>query len=1163
VDVAFTHLEVHSHFTLLGGTASVTELATHAAADGMSHLALTDTNALYGAVAFARACREAGVQPVIGITLTVAAPGAEGKNAWPSPGHLVMLATGPAGYRSLCRLSSLIQGSPEREKLAARGLLWEEIQAHREGLICLSGGRRGWIERYLRASDTAAAQIYAGRLAGIFDDHAYLSLEIRAEADLLIAAEVAALGRRLGLPTVAVAPIYCLAPEDAQRLRLLAAICENRPLGNALAREEENRDFELEPDERAQVSSVLASPQKPVLGSALEVWSPPVPGASVGPTLAGEDELHWLGPAELGLRFARFPEALAETSRVATRCGDVLPSGKPIWPAIKLPAGQTANEALTNLATAGLRTRYGQGSGITRQEAGGSDQPRAHTPVSQAVQHPATRLDHELAAIAKHGFAPLFLIVADAVRFARANGIPVSTRGSVANSLVAYCTGITTVDPIEHGLLFERFLNPARANPPDIDLDFCSRRRDEVLHYLRDTYGPEHVALVGTVSTMRPQSAVRETGKAYGMGEEEISRVVSLLPHHWHPDPRRRDKRTIEDVLNELADPRLQEIVRVAYTLVGQPDHLSVHPGGTVITPGPLTDFVPVQWAPKGFLITQFEHGDVEAIGLPKIDMLGIRALTVLSDTAEAVRRTHPGFRIDEIPLDDPATSDILMRGDTIGVFQCESDGAQRTLRKLRARTVRDLAIANAFFKPGPAMGGMADAFVRRYRGQEPVRYLHPALEPILRDTKGVLIFQEQVLRVAREVAGLDWAQADQLRRGMGHFGADEMAALQEQFTEGCRRTPPEGPGFSSAQAATLWEQVMSFAGYGFNQGHATAYADVSYRSAYLKAHWSAEFLCARLADTGGFHHPAVYMAEAVRLGIAIMPPHVNYSAAVFSLTDAGVRNAESEIGSRQSAIFWMGLGQVRDLRGSAVAAIIAERARTPFRSIADLLSRVELQAKEAMHLIQCGALDGLGGTRADLLAEAEEMRRSMHKRRGKAQPLQLTLPFEESAVALHGNISVEHPSTPSPDLLRDSTQDACHLDSKHASLPPELLAQYCAWETHILGLPVSALADPLALVADRLPEHLPLRRLPENPGRPVTTAGVRLPGWTGGQGFFLCDGETFVIAKPPKSLRTPQPWQPLVIRGRWIGDSWGSFWLQVDQLNEMDNETRKQGGGL
>ena len=399
--MAFTHLEVHSHFTLLGGTASVTELAGRASADGMSHLALTDTNALYGAVAFARACREASVQPVIGLTLTVAPPKEEDSNQWLAPGHLVMLATGPAGYRSLCRLSSLIQGSPARETLAARGLSWDEIRAHREGLICVSGGRQGWIERYLRASDTAAAQIYAGRLAGIFDDQAYLSLEIRAEADRLIAAEVAALGRRLGMPTIAVQPIYCLAPEDARRLRLLAAIRENRPLGNALAREEEDGDTQLEPDERAPVPGAQASPRNAVSGSALEVWSPPDPGASGGVILAGEDELHWLSPADLALRFAGFPEALAETNRIATRCGDVLPSGKPIWPALKLPAGQTPDEALAELATAGLRARYGhativkdQGSGIRGQESRVSDQPSAVNDQQSAssFQLPASNL---------------------------------------------------------------------------------------------------------------------------------------------------------------------------------------------------------------------------------------------------------------------------------------------------------------------------------------------------------------------------------------------------------------------------------------------------------------------------------------------------------------------------------------------------------------------------------------------------------------------------------------------------------------------------------------------------------------------------------------------------------------------------------------------------
>ena len=309
------------------------------------------------------------------------------------------------------------------------------------------------------------------------------------------------------------------------------------------------------------------------------------------------------------------------------------------------------------------------------------------------------RLETELAAITRHGYSPLFLVVADIVRYAREAGIPVNTRGSVANSLVAYCTGITNVDPMAHDLLFERFLNPARADAsssagarrtgghglPDIDLDFCSRRRDRVLDYVRRTYGPDRVALVSTVSTLQPRGAVRETAKAYGIDERQTKHLVSLLPRRWHPDPRRRDRRTVDDVLDELPDPRLQEVVRAAYSVVGQPHHLSVHPGGVVITPGPLTDVLPLQWAPKGFLITQFDHGDVEAIGLPKLDLLGIRALTVLAEAERLVQAHHdPAFRLADVPLDDAATGDMLARGGTIGVFQCESQGARRTLRNFQ-----------------------------------------------------------------------------------------------------------------------------------------------------------------------------------------------------------------------------------------------------------------------------------------------------------------------------------------------------------------------------------------------------------------------------------------------------------------------------------------------
>ncbi len=511
------------------------------------------------------------------------------------------------------------------------------------------------------------------------------------------------------------------------------------------------------------------------------------------------------------------------------------------------------------------------------------------------------------------------------------------------------------VDPIAHDLLFERFLNPERGNLPDIDLDLCSHRRDEVLGYVRERYGAEKVALVATMATLRPKSAVRETAKAYGLDEAMVTELTSKVRDQWHPDPRRHETDPMQALLAEVDDPLHAEVVKTAYGMVGVPHHLSIHPGGVVVAPREITEVAPVQWTPKGFFVTQFSHEDVEALGLPKIDLLGIRALTVLADAAELVRRNHqPDFRLSEVALDDARTADLLAVGQTIGVFQCESWGAQRTLRQLRVRTVRDLAVANAFFKPGPASGGMAQAFVRRYRGEEKVSYLHPALEAVLGSTQGVMLFQEQVLRVACEIAGLSWAEADRLRTGMSKFRADEMTAMQVRFEEGCQRPAPHGPGFSPNQAQTLWTQVMAFAGYGFNQGHATAYADVSYRSAYLKAHWPAEFLCARLANWGGFHHQAIYLAEARRLGITVRPPHVNHSRAQFTLTwekgawekGAWEKATGEMVKDVRQPVLWMGMGQVRDLRRASALAIVAERRNRPFHSVSDLLNRVPLSAQ-------------------------------------------------------------------------------------------------------------------------------------------------------------------------------------------------------------------------
>lgn len=1026
----FTHLRVHSHFSLLQAVPRLAELIAQAQADDLTAVALTDTNALYGVVPFVHACQKAQMRPVVGLTCALAPPPDHPAGVPTDPGQLVLLAMNPSGYRSLCRLASLLQGSPQREALLAQGLPWEQLRAHSEGLMGIETGRDGWLTRYLLADTRQTAVRYVSRLGAIFQENGYLSLELDRPQDQTLAGEIISLGHRFGLPAVAMHPIFYLRPEQSDTLRLLQAIHTIQPIASLPPT---NPDF-----------------------------SP-----------------HWLSPDEMAEKFATYPEALQTVGEIVGKCGPILPDGRPIWPAISLPEAQTAEEALRQQAQAGLNGRYG------------------------VEPPPATqqRLETELTAILKQGFASFFLVVADIVRFAREQKVPVSTRGSVANSLTAYCLGITTVDPIAHGLLFERFLNPSRANLPDIDLDFCSRRRDEILIYLRQTYGAERVALVATISTMRPRSAVRETAKAFGLSEAQIKAIVARLPSRWEMEENEAGEVDFGPIVAQTEDEGERAILQAAQQIVGAPHHLSLHPGGVVITPGELTDLVPLQWSPKGFVATQFDFASLEKIGLPKIDLLGIRALTVLAEAAELIRKGYDkAFDLAQIPLNDKRTGQLLARGETVGVFQCESEGGQRTLCQLRAHSVPDLAIANAFFKPGPAMGGMAQAFIRRYRGQEAVSYLHPALEPILSHTKGVLLFQEQVLRIAHEVAHLSWEQADHLRRGMSKMNPKEMNLMRVQFIAGCQ------PVLTAVEAETLWEQVAAFAGYGFNQGHATAYADVSYRSAYVKAHWPAPFLCARLSEEGGFYHPAIYIAEAQRLGMSVRPPHVNFSQYAFSLTQEG---------KRKPAVLWMGLGQVRDLRHEAIATILAQRKKAQFTDLRDLLARVPLQSKEVLHLIQGGALDGLAESRAALLAEWEGFDRA-------GNILQMGFNF-----------------------------------APRQSIPAESAGQRLAWEQAVLGWPVSV--HPLQTVTTSLDKITPLADLPKLPGQWVSIAGARLPGWTGGKSFYFSDGSNYVAVRQTKSRqessskdKRPSLWHAVQMNGRWQVDEWDNGWFQAEQVEPL-----------
>lgn len=722
-------------------------------------------------------------------------------------------------------------------------------------------------------------------LTELFPGRLYRALAVPpggSREELLRQAEAA---RRLNLPITAAPPAFYLQPEQAALQRTLAAIRCNLPVGR------------LSPQDVAP------------------------PGA------------WFLSAEEMRLQYGAVPGALESTLEIATRCALELPLGQPFYPQVPLPPGQTPQQALRQKAEEGARRLYGR--------------------ITPAIQQ---RIDHELEVIAGRGFEPVFLIVEEVLNFARRTGTPFSSRGSAASSLVAHCIGITGPDPLALDLYFERFLNPARSTPPDIDTDLCSRRRDAVIQHVFDAYGADRVAMVGTINRFRPRSAIGDVAKANGLSPDDVRALAEALPHaFWSRREDDEEGSGHTSPFAELAaahpDPLHQRIFQQAQALLKLPRHLSVHAGGLVVGPTALTDRVPLMRSgSKGITITQLDLDTVEALGLVKIDLLGIRGLTVLGDVAEALhswqrtRYSGPLDVLEGIPAEDAEVSARIERGETIGCFQIESPGMRATLREIHARTPDDLMVALALYRPGPLQGGLRDAFVRRFKGDEAVEHIHPALAPLLADTYGVILYQEQVLRIAHQLAGLSLAEADLLRRAMSHFDpGKQMVTLREKFIAGAQvhsGVPPE-------TGARVWELMAAFAGYGFPKAHAASYAQVAWRGAWCKTHFPAEFMAAVLANWGGYYSQRVYLSEARRMGLKVRPPHINHAAGQFS-----VRYPEGE------PLLYMGLDQVRGLTHRTIERI---RRLRPFTSLEDFLARVDPRRQEAEALARCGALEGLG----------------------------------------------------------------------------------------------------------------------------------------------------------------------------------------------------------
>lgn len=769
-----------------------------------------------------------------------------------------------------------------------RSLPIESLARESAGLICLTGGVLGLIARSLENGHPDLAQAQLAQLEQIFPQRLYLELPPGASHNAGLRQELRELSRRTRVPMLAAQDIYQISAEQDEMRRLVTAMRQNSPLPEG---------------------------QDP----------------SVGPSIA-----YFMSPQEIESRYADNPQAIQAAGEIVERCQPVLPVGLPHLPTYDTPPGVEADQLLRMKAESGAIHFYGS--------------------ITPAVQE---RLDHELSVIERLGYAALFLIVEDILSFARANSVPYSSRGSAASSLVAHCLGISSPDPLRLNLYFERFLNPARATLPDIDIDLCSRRRDEVIDYVYRKFGSQRVAMVCTINRFRRRSALREVGKAHGLPPAEISRMADSLPSRWYgpSDQEAPEEPAYADLAGKYPSPRYQAIFRQAAALLGIPHHLSIHPGGIVISPGEITDLAPLQLASKGVMITQFDLDSIEQLGLVKIDLLGIRGLTVLGDVVEAIRTQKVPHvrsrleRLDDIPEADQDTSLLVKNGQTIGCFQIESPGMRLTLREIQASSLDDVMVALALYRPGPLTGGQKDNFIRRFQGAEATTYLHPSLAPLLDDTYGVILYQEQVLRIAHQLAGLSLADADLLRRAMSHFDpGQQMQTLKEKFIQGTYQLHH----IQSSTAEQLWDLMAAFAGYGFPKAHAASYARIAWRSAWCKAHFPAIFMAAVLANWGGYYSQSNYLTEARRMGLSLKPPHVNHALHEFSVSYL-----------EGKPVLFMGLDQVRDLTSATQKRIMGRR---PFRTFEDFLSRADPRLAEAENLVKSGALEGMGTIPALLL---------------------------------------------------------------------------------------------------------------------------------------------------------------------------------------------------
>ncbi|MEW6442707.1 MAG: DNA polymerase III subunit alpha [bacterium] len=901
----FVHLHLHTEYSLLDGSIRIEPLMKRLQDLGMGAAAITDHGCLFGVVDFYQKATAAGIRPVLGCEVYVAPGSRLDRSAHgiaEASHHLVLLVENEEGYRNLCRLVSAayLEGFYYRPRVDK-----ELLRAHNKGLIALSACLAGEIPSWILKDETGKARQAAEEYREIFDDgRFYLEVQENGIPDQARAnGALLELARALSLPLVATNDCHYLLREDARSHDILLCIQTNKSLDD--------------PDR------LRFSTEQFYLKSSEEMWA----------------------------SFAHVPEALKNSVAVAERCSYRMVFGAYQYPRFEIPEEETLDSHLIARARQGLERRMKQKAVREKREV-----------PEETVRHYRERLETELAIIRQMGYAGYFLIVYDFIAHARQKGIPVGPgRGSAAGSLVAFALEITNIDPIPYNLIFERFLNPERISMPDIDVDFCEARREEVIQYVIDKYGGQkNVSKIITFGTMKARAAVRDVGRALGMPYGDVDRLAKMIPMGMKLEDAIAQTPRLDEAIQ--GDPKAAELFAAARKLEGLVRHASTHAAGIVIASGTLEDFAPLyKDAKTGVVTTQFGMKPLEKLGLIKFDFLGLKTLTVIHKAVELIERNH-GVRIDmnEIPLDDPQTYQLLARGDADGVFQLEGTGIRNLLVQLKPENLEEIIALVALYRPGPLKSGMVDDYIKRKHGKGKIKYLLPELRETLEETYGVIVYQEQVMKIATRVAGFTMGEADNLRYAMSKKVEAEMERQKDRFLEGAGKQ-----GVARDKAAEIYRLIEQFAAYGFNKSHSAAYALVSYQTAYLKAHYPTEYMAALLTSEADRTEKLMrYVQYCREMGIPIDPPDINKGQWDFTVQHERIA---------------FGIGAVKNIGEGAVESILAVRAEGgPFASFVDFCERVDsrkINRRVIESLVKSGAFDQLSdGKRAPLLGALDQV---------------------------------------------------------------------------------------------------------------------------------------------------------------------------------------------